>query len=370
MYLLNYLQIKLPEYNECVSKFIKVLPDFPKESDGELYDLQCTNLYFRHIDQVYCTIPEYQKFRLKATNAIYGNDNPLGEIYIYYISIIACITLDYTSQLSYYIDMFLKEGGSMDWLRSINNLPPKAKTLVNFLVKFVVSPCDIKFTEWNRIIYAERNWTVCEFIHIVLITSNIVAEEILSTGSGVNPEIKEKTHLEIFIEPLSVEIKSIIKSYSTNYNMAFFNNNSNIEFSWEAEGYSFLQSYCSETASILDEINLYMFNNLPNEHFNKDKITAIFYMINRYFGNTYDRYTYTEINKILDINDKQFVYSLLPVTPKKFDNSTYDMIFNHVNSVDNVILLTILTAETVREALIINSISSITLCKDAVSESV
>lgn len=363
----------IPQYNSVVSEYIKELPVFPTEPIEELFELQSKEYYFSHLDQICYFLPSYQHKRLLITNTIYSTDNPLSSIYKYYISIITCLILNYTSKLQLYIDLYLKESGSIEWIKSSSdnhNLPVKLQIIKEFLIQFIVGTSTLTLQDYNKIIYIDKHWSGCEFIHIILIATNIVVESIISMGCGINKELVEYDNTNIgFIILLANEIKENSNKRRTNIDQSKFNAGSSIEFTWEEEGYSYLQTYCTESAGIIDDIHKLFFvksidEDVISDYFKKDKIDAIYFMINRYYGITYDHYCYPEINKILDVREKQFIYSLLPITQRIFNNDLYSSFKECVNSESNISIVTFLTSEAVRQSLLLTAITGLTLCRN------
>lgn len=343
---------------------------------------QSNEYYFSHLDQICNFLPSYQQKRLLINNTIYSADDPLSSIYKYYISIITCLILNYTSKLQLYIDLYLKEGGSIEWINisstsssSSSNIPIKLQVIKDFLIQFIVGTSTLTLQDYNKIIYIDKHWSGCDFIHIILIATNIVVESIISMGCGINKELIEYDNTNIrFIIPLANEIKEESNKKRTNIDQSRFNAGSSIEFTWEEEGYSYLQTYCAESAGILDDIHKLFFaksndEEMISDYFKKDKTDAIYFMINRYYGITYDHYNYLEINKILDVREKQFIYSLLPITQRIFNYDLYNSLKECVNNCErDVSIITFIASETVRQSLLLTAITGLTLCRNVKDE--
>lgn len=336
--------------------------------------------------------PEYLKEFLKTEQFLMQGDGPLRYDYRHYIAIMAAATHHCTPLINYHKQKFLSEGGNIQWLRGLQHIPQKLRSLSEINKILARSPWLLEKSHIEKVVKARESWSIGELCQILVLMAHfhclcsfVFASEILIQMDD-NPEkpnavitdddsyedaqetveelmekmsvLQKKDKSACSERKISFELSSELVKYesdahrfledapSPNSDSDSAQRNATTEFliqdcSWDDHAYSLLNDFYNDVGTVLDEKFKVAYDLTYYTMGHKENVDttifrrAVWNYIHRIYGIIHDDYDYVEMEDLLDSGFRAYVETVC-FYPEKITQNSYDEImraFRHSEKV-------------------------------------
>jgi len=355
-------QNSFDDIRENFLSFQKSLGDIHKDSDSIELHKSCSDsssVGEDFLEKIRKWHPTYFEKYIATYDFIMKADGPLPHHLRNYFAILSAARFRCHAIIKHQEQQFLLNGGDPTWLENISNASPKMQLIFDLNQILAHQPWMIKSTDIENILRGDHLWTLSELVHASVIMACFRSISSMFYGISVISEIQSPSLMEeeATIEKLCSDAKvdeketkeqnqksyeeaeseasqstsqdednwDDMKHYIGNYTMKHQNFDVRSkdydiyrfnEFTWGETGFEILQRYYN-AASFIDD----KFKEISNLTYHKVRgkegidtgpfRRALWNYAHRLQGIEHDDYTYSLVNKLMDIPMKSFVKKLV-----------------------------------------------------------
>jgi sestrin len=177
--------------------------------------------------------PSYLEHFLNIQNFIMCGDGPLPFVYRHYLAIMAAARHKCTYLINLHTTEFLEQGGESTWLKGLEYIPPKLRSIYTINKILAHRPWLLKKEHIEELTTGTDNWSLSEVVHAIVLLSHFhslssfvfscgLTQELVNTSSQnsrstVPQQQVEKTD-ELPQLPEIIEVSHPLSSSSKNSN--------------------------------------------------------------------------------------------------------------------------------------------------------
>jgi sestrin len=200
-------KVEIPIFEAPVSTFIDSADITPLDTEDpeareEMIEAFLSDGRLSHMTRIMAYHPKYLKCFRETHNFMFCGVGPLPTTWRHIIAIIAA----YRHECQYLIDIhkrhYLELGGSANWLRDRDHLPPKLRRILLLNSIMAHQPYNVRAEHISRLVQGEHHWSLPELMHAIVIMAHIHTLCGFVFGVGCAPEIDS-------LWEMSVEAQSV-----------------------------------------------------------------------------------------------------------------------------------------------------------------